>query len=179
MGNPQETRFARRKWGSSEAIRRASGQEDLVELNANWVVGFVDAEGCFHVSINRHPAMSVGFQVLPEFVVVQHTRDRQVLQALKRFFGAGNVRRNHDDRDCLRIRKLDALLQVCDFFMKHPLKTKKNVDFRKFRKILLLMSQKRHLSQEGLIEIIDIAMEMNSAKRPVLTEVRRQLVQTG
>ena len=150
-----------------------------MELSEDWVVGFVDAEGCFHVSINRHPEMSVGFQVLPEFVVVQHSRDRQILMALKRFFGAGSVRRNHDDRDCLRIRKLKALQEVCEFFLKHPLKTKKNVDFRKFRKILNLMDQKRHLSIEGLVEIIDIAMEMNTTKRPSLEEIRSELIQAG
>ena len=150
-----------------------------MELSVEWVVGFVDAEGCFHVSINRHPEMSVGFQVLPEFVVVQHTRDRQVLQALKRFFGAGSVRQNHGDRDCLRIRKFEALQQVSEFFTKHPLKTKKNVDFRKFRKILHLISQKRHLTREGLVEIIDVALSMNSCQRPVLEETRRELVAAG
>ena len=145
-----------------------------MELNADWVVGFVDGEGCFHVSVNRHPEMALGYQVLPEFVVVQHRRDRDVLFALKQFFGAGVVRSNHDDRDCWRIRKLDALLKVCDFFLQHPLKTKKNIDFRKFRSILLLMAQRRHLGRAGLIEIIDIAMEMNSSIRPALEEARRE-----
>ncbi len=150
-----------------------------MELSADWVVGFVDAEGCFHVSVNRHPEMAAGYQVLPEFVVVQHSRDRQLLHALKRFFGAGTVRSNHEDRDCLRIRKLDALSEVCDFFLKHPLKTKKNVDFRQFRHIVLLMSQKLHLTRDGLLEIIDIAMKMNSGNRPALEEVRRELARTG
>lgn len=150
-----------------------------MELSAEWVVGFVDGEGCFHVGLNRQPEMSVGYQVLPEFVVVQHTRDRQILLALKRFFGAGSVRSNHGDRDCLRIRQLEALARVCEFFMEHPLKTKKNVDFRKFRRIVLLMQQQRHLTRDGLVEIIDIAMDMNSTQRPALAAVRLQLLQTG
>jgi hypothetical protein len=45
-----------------------------MELSPDWVVGFVDGEGCFHVSITRHPSMKIGYQVLPEFVVVQHRR---------------------------------------------------------------------------------------------------------
>jgi len=150
-----------------------------VELNADWVVGFVDGEGCFHVSIRSHPEMTVGYQVLPEFVVVQHTRDRQILFALKRFFGAGAVRRNHDDRDCLRIRKLDSLNKVCEFFLAHPLSTKKNVDFRKFRRIVNLMQQGKHLSREGLLEIIDIACQMNSSKRPALEKIKTSLLCTG
>jgi len=150
-----------------------------VELAADWVVGFVDGEGCFHVSLNRHDEMSAGYQVLPEFVVVQHERDRQVLMALKRFFQAGVVRSNHDDRICLRIRKLESLRQVCEFFARHPLKTRKSVDFHKFRRILHLMSQRRHLCRDGLIEIIDIVVTMNSGNRPALEEIKRRLIQAG
>ena len=162
--------------GHTPSIRFA---EDTVELDADWVVGFVDGEGCFHVSLNRHDEMTAGYQVLPEFVVVQHERDRPVLMALKRFFKAGVVRGNHDDRICLRIRKFEALRQVCDFFGRHPLRTKKNIDFHKFRRILHLMSQRRHLCREGLIEIIDIVLTMNSGNRPALEEIRRTLSEAG
>jgi len=147
-----------------------------MDLSPDWVVGFVDGEGCFHVSVNRHPEMKFGFQVLPEFVVVQHSNDRSLLFALKRFFRAGTVRSNHGDRDCLRIRKLDSLQNVCDFFMKHPLKSRKNVDFRKFRQIVLMMLDKKHLNVEGMIEVIDVALEMNSLDRPRLLEVRSALL---
>ena len=150
-----------------------------MELAADWVVGFVDGEGCFHVSITSHPEMSVGYQVLPEFVVVQHERDSQVLHALKRFFRGGVVRQNHGDRECLRIRKLESLQQVCDFFDRHPLKTKKNVDFRKFQRILFMMREKRHLSKEGLLEIIDLALSMNSTERPSLEKVKQDLHRSG
>ncbi len=150
-----------------------------MELSADWVVGFADGEACFHVSVQAHPEMTVGYQVLPEFVVVQHTRDRQILFALKRFFRAGSVRSNHDDRDCLRIRKLDSLIEVCEFFLKHPLRTKKNVDFRKFRRIVNLMQQERHLTREGLLEIIDVARQMNSEARPALDKIKQALLRAG
>ena len=150
-----------------------------MELSADWVVGFVDGEGCFHVSINRHPEMTVGFQVLPEFVVVQHERDRQVLMAVKRFFGFGVVRSNHGDRLCYRVRELESLGKVCDFFLRHPLKTKKAVDFLKFRDVVRLISLKRHLVGEGLLEIISIALEMNSTNRPALVAIKQELSHVG
>ena len=147
-----------------------------MELSQDWVVGFVDGEGCFHLSIQKHPEMSVGYQVLPEFVVVQHKRDMQILYALKRFFKSGVVRQNHGDRYAFRIRKIADLQRVCEFFMKHPLKTKKNVDFKKFRRILYLMQQKQHLTPDGLIQIIDIATAMNTENRPALQKIRCELV---
>ncbi len=148
-----------------------------MDLSPDWVVGFTDAEGCFHVQINRHRQMSCGYQVLPEFVIVQHQRDAQVLHALKRFFGGGSVRRNHADRMCLRIRRLAVLERVCEFFLAHPLKTRKNVQFRKFRRVVRLMLQGEHLQPEGLLRIVRIAMQMNSADRPRLREVLRDIQQ--
>ncbi len=133
-----------------------------MKLSADWITGFVDGEGCFHVGISKHPEMSTGYQVLPEFTVVQHERDVQVLHALKAHFGCGVVRQNHGDRMAYRVRKRDHLMKhIVPFFMKHPLKTKKRLDFIKFRKVLLKMSAGDHLTAEGLGEIREVAAQMN------------------
>lgn len=133
-----------------------------MKLDAQWITGFVDGEGCFHVGINPHKEMTTGFQVLPEFTVVQHKRDVQILHALKDHFDCGVVRVNHGDRMAYRVRGIKHLLEhIIPFFMKHPLKTKKNVEFRKFRKILQKIAAGDHLKQEGIEEIRRIAKQMN------------------
>jgi LAGLIDADG endonuclease len=133
-----------------------------LELDAQWIVGFVDGEGCFHVGINPHPEMSVGFQVLPEFTVVQHERDVQVLHALKSYFGCGVVRKNNGDRMAFRVRGHEHLSKnVIPFFEKHPLKSRKRVDFIKFREIVILMGRGEHLTSEGVERIRAITEEMN------------------
>ena len=133
-----------------------------MNLDAGWVTGFVDGEGCFHVGINSHPDMKTGHQVLPEFTVVQHKRDAQVLHALKAYFGCGVVRVNHGDRWAYRVRSQEHLLQtIVPFFLKHPLKTKKNIDFMRFRDVLLLMEKGEHLHPDGVEKIRAIAATMN------------------
>jgi hypothetical protein len=133
------------------------------KLDAHWVVGFVDGEGCFYVGINPHSEMTSGFQVLPEFTVVQHQRDIQLLHALKKFFGCGVVRNNHGDRMAYRVRSLDHLnKRVVPFFEQHPLKSKKRIDFIKFRKILQLMTKGEHLKPEGIERIRTMASTMNT-----------------
>jgi hypothetical protein len=133
-----------------------------MQLDAQWIVGFVDGEGCFHVSINAHPEMTAGFQVLPEFTVVQHERDVQVLHALKSYFGCGVVRTNHADRMAYRVRGHEHLSKnIVPFFEKHPLKTRKRVDFVKFREIVNLMSRGEHLNGDGVEKIREIANAMN------------------
>ena len=133
-----------------------------MKLDAQWITGFVDGEGCFRVGVNANASMTAGFQVLPEFTVVQHKRDVQILHALKAHFGCGVVRVNHEDRMAYRVRSKAHLLEhIVPHFMKHPLKTKKNVDFRKFRKVLLMMDKGVHLTSEGLEEIRQITAQMN------------------
>ena len=133
-----------------------------MNLNAAWVTGFVDGEGCFHIGISRHGEMSTGYQVLPEFTVVQHARDVKVLHGLKSYFGCGVVRKNRDDRMVYRVRKRENLMErIVPFFMKHPLKTQKRLEFLKFRKVLLRMEKGEHLTQEGLTAIRAIAAQMD------------------
>ncbi len=140
-----------------------------MKLEAQWIVGFVDGEACFHVGINKNDSMTMGYQVLPEFTVVQHERDIKVLHALKSYFKCGVVRVNRRDktstRMAYRVRNQQQLLDIiCPFFMTHQLKTQKNVDFRKFRKVLRLMDKNAHLSEDGLEEIRAIAAIMNRKK---------------
>ncbi len=133
-----------------------------MKLDAQWIVGFVDGEGCFHVGINPHKEMTTGYQVLPEFTVVQHQRDVQVLHALKSHFGCGVVRVNHGDRMAYRVRGMKDLSEhIVPFFAKHPLKTRKNVDFIKFRRIIQLMHKGVHLTAGGVEEIRGMAAQMN------------------
>lgn len=134
-----------------------------MNLNAQWVVGFVDGEGCFHVGMNNNSKMKLGIQVLPELTVVQHEADVQVLYALKDYFGCGVVRQNHGTRLCYRVRGHENLLNIIiPFFEKHQLKTRKNVDFLKFRDVVLLMDNDQHLTPEGLEKIRQIKNTMNS-----------------
>lgn len=154
----------------SETTRLVSSSK----LEAQWVTGFVDGEGCFFIGINPHPEMTAGYQVLPEFTVVQHERDIQLLYALKKFFGCGVVRRNHGDRMCYRVRSVKHLRErIIPFFEKHPLKSKKRLDYDKFRQVLQLMERGEHLTPEGIAKIRSIAEVMNTRRErysPALLE---------
>ena len=142
----------------SETLRSAL----VSNLEAQWIVGFVDGEGCFFIGINKHSDMACGYQVLPEFTVVQHEKDVQILYALKKFFGCGVVRSNHADRMAYRVRDISHFTKIIiPFFERHSLKTKKNLDFMKFRKVIMLMDRKEHLTAQGIEKIKEIASIMN------------------
>jgi LAGLIDADG endonuclease len=140
-------------------------------LTPDWVVGFVDGEGCFFVGIQRNPSAKIGFQVIPEFRVVQHSRDLDVLHALKRFFGFGRVCQNHGDRYEFRVRRIEQLKVIASFFDRNQLRTKKRIDARKFADVLRMMDEHRHLTEEGLRDIARLATSMNTGNRPRLSEI--------
>lgn len=125
-----------------------------MKLESQWIVGFVDGEGYFHIDITENKTCKTGYQVLPEFVIIQHEKDVNLLHAIKSFFGCGVVRRDQADRMCFRVRKFEHLSDIIlPFFEKHQLKSLKKVEFLKFRKVILLMKEDKHLTLEGLEEI--------------------------
>lgn len=135
------------------------------KLDAGWVTGFVDGEGCFHVGINSHADMRCGYQVLPEFTVVQHERDVELLRAIRDFFGCGVVRTNHGNRWALRVRGMkDLTRHIVPFFVMHPLKSEKRVDFEQFCRVIRMMEAGDHLTAAGVEAIRQIAATMNRGR---------------
>jgi hypothetical protein len=138
-----------------------SADNQQERLDKQWIVGFVDGEGCFHVSINRNEKMTLGWQVLPEFRVVQHKSDNCVLEKFKDFFGFGKVCRNHGDRNEFRVRGMENLNKIVEFFQQNKLRTSKQKDFELFSEIIKCMNNKEQLSKEGIEKIANLASKMN------------------
>lgn len=129
-----------------------------MNLETQWVVGFIDGEGCFFVGCLKRNDMALGYQIQPELTVVQHEQDIQVLHGLKEFFKCGSVTRNHGDRWCWRVKNLQHFLNIIlPFFEKHPLKTKRYQEFLVFRDICLKMQNNEHLNPEGFLKVKELA----------------------
>jgi LAGLIDADG endonuclease len=74
---------------------------------------------------------------------------------------------------------------IIPHFEKYPLLTQKAADFILFKRIIELMSNKAHLSMEGLLKIINIKASMNLGISEVvktefvsITPVERPLILT-
>ena len=62
-----------------------------------------------------------------------------------------------------RVRGFQHLQKIIvPFFEKHKLLTKKRVDFEKFRTVINMIEEKRHLTSEGLVKIREIQQTMNT-----------------
>jgi hypothetical protein len=161
---------------SSDKPTGADNQQER-PLAAEWVVGFVDGEGCFSIPIFQNRSCRSGWQVQPEFAVVQGARSNSVLFALQSFFGCGKVtvnrRQDNHRQDMWRfgVRRLEDLRScVIPFFEAYPLRTAKAGDFAGFATIVSLMVQGVHLRMDGLSQIAEIAETMNHRKPSRLVE---------
>ena len=132
---------------NGENVLSADDQQE--RLDPRWITGFVDGEGCFYVGINQHNRTRQ-WQLLPEFRIVQHQRDEQVLHRIQKYFGFGVVTVNHGDRKEFRVRDLQNLKRIIECFKIHKFLTRsKQKSFEVFSEVIEMRNKKEHLSDEG------------------------------
>ena len=176
---------------SSENLSGAVNQQERPGVE-QWVVGFVDGEGCFSVPILRNATTSLGWQVQPEFAVAQGARSVHVLHELEQFFGCGRVgvnRRHDDHRENMyrySVRRLSDLAgRIIPFFEEQPLRTAKAEEFRKFASVVHMMASGLHLSvgirpsvdaetTKGFALALGKVLESRDPKRVTVTMAKEQ-----
>lgn len=154
--------------GSDNPIGADNQQETgrpRIQLDARWVSGFVDGEGCFSVSVHRNPHVrrTRGWQIQPAFQVYQHERHRPVLDALVDVFGCGAIRSKGPQSNVLTYtvwRLADLEERVVPYFEQSPLLVK-DQDFRLFADIVRRLRRKEHLTDRGFEHIVRSAFAMN------------------
>src|SRR3989339_272123 len=146
---------------SKKAFSRDNQQERLKLVG--WIVGFTDGEGCFTVSLHKNSTTSLGWQIMPEFILSQGKKSLNSLLLAKNFFKCGRISVNHrhdnhrEDlyRYCVKSQK-ELNDKIIPFFEKNKLRTSKNEDFKKFSAVLKLMKKKEHLTSKGVNNILGI-----------------------
>lgn len=159
----------------------------MTKLDPQWIVGFVDGEGCFNLDVHVKKDMKWGLQMQPEFTVVQHEQDIQILASLKSHFQCGTVAVNRKDitstRYHYRVKSVrDSMNSIIPFFEQHALKTKRNVEFKRYRRIVRLMNEQYHLkSLSNFLEIYDMGQSLrvrSGPKRGTKDEKVKQVIES-
>ena len=94
-----------------------------------WVIGFLDGEGCFHVSITENKNSQLAWQVRPRFQIGIHVKDKALLEDVKNYLRVGKISKSGPELIQLKVQSLKQLETVINHFEKFPLKTKKRSDF--------------------------------------------------
>ncbi len=135
----------------------------------NYISGFVDGEGSFHIAIQRSPNLKFGYQLLPESHVSQSIERITVLELIKDLWKCGYIKvnfKNHDNNMVYVVRnRIDLFNIVIPFFHSYPLLLSKQKDFEKFAYVVVQMHQRNHFDKQKFINLMTIAFSMNGSGR--------------
>jgi hypothetical protein len=136
-------------------------------IDPNYITGFVDGEGSFSISITPRNFKDVKWEIRPSFSISQRKRDRGILYKIKDYFGCGIIRPNRKDNTYkYEVRSLQDLKNIIiPHFQKYPLQTTKRIDFEIFTKVIQIMEERRHLTKDGLKEIIELLQKLPPERR--------------
>ena len=129
-----------------------------------WLAGFISGEGCFMVIVQSSSTHHIGFQTILRFQITQHYRDKELMNNFINYLDCGYVCK---DRKTIhfKVEKFsDIVNKIIPFLKKYPIKGVKLKDFDDWCRVAELMKEKKHLTQEGLVQIRKIKASMNKGR---------------
>jgi hypothetical protein len=143
-----------------------------MQLSKDYIVGLVDGEGSFTAfvrDLNQSTERVRRTRIEPRFYIKLIERDKPVLDALKVYFGCGNVyfqkdiRQNH--QNCYRFEvfnRKDFETIIIPFFRENPpLFPSKRTDFDIFCELMESIKNGEHLSDIGSQRIFELKQKMH------------------
>lgn len=131
-------------------------------LNSKFVTGFCDAESCFNIRIFKMKASKIGWTVQLVFTISLKKADEALLREIQGFFGVGEIYEKSEGVVMYRVGSLkDLIAVIIPHFLKYPLITQKQADFKLFEAVAELVSKKEHLTLEGLQKIVNLRASIN------------------
>lgn len=104
----------------------------MVKLDPDWLVGFIEAEGCFLVEVSASKTHKLSYQVKFNFSISQHTKDALLMESLIKFLDCGHIASRSADRKIAEYRVVslnDITGKIIPFLQKYPLQGYRQIDF--------------------------------------------------
>ena len=132
-------------------------------INPNWLAGITSGDGCFYVSLRNSLTTVSGKSVVLKFQIVQHSRDIELIKWLISTLKCGRVELDLKQSAVYFVvtNFKDIFEKIIPLFDKHKIKGVKSWDYEDFKKIAMLINDKKHLSEQGLSNIKSIKSNMN------------------
>ena len=136
----------------------------------HYLAGFTDGEGSFNVSFRPRSDYQAPWKVSLCFNISQ--KDCVILALFKRYLGCGTIRGRSDGVWYYEVNNFHAIWDnVIPFFKKfHFLSAKKKRDFSKFCQLASLLRANKHLTVEGIKQVLEIRREMNDGGKRKYSE---------
>lgn len=129
-------------------------------ITPDWLAGFTQSDGSFVVNYStiKH---GIPVRPTPVFNLTQSKVDSDLFIEIQKYLGIGKV---YDNRQnvTFSVRSIDEIVEVLlPLFDKHPLRGSKLAGYNIFKAVVLMIKEKRHLTLEGTIQILNLSYFMN------------------
>jgi hypothetical protein len=143
-----------------------------------YIVGLVDGEGCFSISIKKQDNTKFGWAIDPVFHVTQNREHVAVLEILKRVFNCGRIIPKPGQEETTLQYIVDARRNLAEkiipFFKKHKPIIKWR-EFQYFAEIVEGLERGEHRSLEGFKKLLEKAYEASSERKYRLSDILSEL----
>ena len=131
-----------------------------LSLDNYWLSGFTQADGCFFISIVKSKTHKVGYSVRLEFSLKQN--NELPLRLLYNNLSKGNISQYHTGIWCYKSSGYKTAASLINYFDKYNLFAGKYVDYLKFRKVYIMITEGKHLDSKGIFKIKSITTKGSS-----------------
>ena len=131
-----------------------------LSLNNYWLAGFTQADGCFHISVIKSKTHKTGYSVRLEYSLKQN--DNLPLKLLYDLLKKGNLSQYSSGIWCYKSTGFSTAYDLINYFDKFHLFGGKNVNYLKFRKVYIMITEGKHLDKKGIDKIISISSKGSS-----------------
>ena len=142
-----------------------------IDLKNEWVQAFVDGEGCFQCGIGVHKNRDkTRLAITNTLEIAQNTHDVKVLESIRLFFGYLKPKYDITSlNECKKVRSVSRYIvygdsSITDFLDKHPMFTRKNLDYLDWKDLITLKENKAYKTEKGLESMISLKKGMNTGR---------------
>lgn len=120
-------------------------------MERNWLLGFVEAQGCFCIVIKRNNDYR---QIAPSFSIKIGISDKELLERVRdELGGVGNI---YSDKSSVsfKVTKLEDIERVIDVLDWMDFNSsRKRTEFDIWKQCVELIKNKKHLTKDGFLKI--------------------------
>lgn len=133
---------------------------NFLTLDNYWLAGFTQADGCFHINIVKSKTHKTGFSVRLEYSLKQ--KDVVPLKLLYSILKLGNLYQDNSGIWYYKSTGYKTAALLINYFDTFNVFGGKYVNYLKFRKVYIFITEGKHLEDKGIIKIKSIATKGSS-----------------
>jgi hypothetical protein len=135
-------------------------------LDPYFITGLTEAEGSFSIIKIKDKRAKYDINVSLRFKITMMTNETSLLYKIKSFFECGNIFLGKDGSISFEVKDIYSINKyIVPHFCNYPLRGTKYLDFITFKESVDIINCKEHLTIEGINQIIEMSINMNSYRK--------------